>query len=233
VPPPPPAISVASGAVPDDPHSGKDPTHAFIISDSSWTSSIKLVLYGRPDYGVETGRGTTHDPIFKIGFKEILSHSLPDYVSLSGGALVGGQIVMDRNFNFYLGAGITNPGVSLVAGKAISAETPRTGMKQEELSNFLTGWGDSFGYGITPAYLGFSTATTSALTGSIEIGVGTPGPSYSMYYTWPWRTAAAIYIEADGLARVMMVGVAKESTETTASSESDIGAKDYAKRVPF
>jgi hypothetical protein len=31
----------------------------------------------------------------------------------------------------------------------------------------------------------------------------------------------------------MRIGAAKESTETTASSKSDIGVRDYAKGVPF
>jgi hypothetical protein len=38
---------------------------------------------------------------------------------------------------------------------------------------------------------------------------------------------------AEGLARVMSAGAEKESTETTAGSESGIGAGDYAKGSPF
>jgi hypothetical protein len=41
------------------------------------------------------------------------------------------------------------------------------------------------------------------------------------------------FLRADGLARVMMVGVAKESMETTASSESDLGRRDYTNESPF
>jgi hypothetical protein len=41
------------------------------------------------------------------------------------------------------------------------------------------------------------------------------------------------FFRVDGPARVMMVGVAKESTETTASWESDIGRRGYAKASPF
>jgi hypothetical protein len=36
-----------------------------------------------------------------------------------------------------------------------------------------------------------------------------------------------------GLARVMSAGAEKESIETTTSSESDIGVRDYAKGSPF
>ena len=41
------------------------------------------------------------------------------------------------------------------------------------------------------------------------------------------------FLRVVGPARVMMVGVAKESAETTASSESDIGVRGYAKGSPF
>ena len=41
------------------------------------------------------------------------------------------------------------------------------------------------------------------------------------------------FFRVDGLARVMMLGVSKESGETTASSESDIAVRDYAKGSPF
>jgi len=41
------------------------------------------------------------------------------------------------------------------------------------------------------------------------------------------------FLRVDGPARVMRVGVAKESTETTASSESDIAVKAYTKASPF
>ena len=37
------------------------------------------------------------------------------------------------------------------------------------------------------------------------------------------------FLRVDGPARVMIAGVAKESTETTASSESDIGARDVCR----
>jgi hypothetical protein len=40
-------------------------------------------------------------------------------------------------------------------------------------------------------------------------------------------------LRVDAPARVMRVGVAKGSTETMASSESDIALKSYAKRSPF
>jgi hypothetical protein len=39
------------------------------------------------------------------------------------------------------------------------------------------------------------------------------------------------FLRVDGPARVMMVGVSKESGETTASSESDIGVRDVTLRV--
>jgi hypothetical protein len=41
------------------------------------------------------------------------------------------------------------------------------------------------------------------------------------------------FLRVDGPARVMMAGVAKESAETTASSESDIALKCCTKGSPF
>jgi hypothetical protein len=41
------------------------------------------------------------------------------------------------------------------------------------------------------------------------------------------------FLRVVGPARAMSAGAEKESTETTASSESDIGARDYANASPF